>query len=204
MKKYIWLIAILLLLIVAGFILKLTYNFVIQSRVNIEKALALLTEEFTPIKMKLSLSDEQINFQLKFYDQQNNNIAAYNDSITGNRLFVDFYIVKIEGKNLFFPYLVYSDIVPPSMGKKIYESYEKNFDGILFPGIYSSDNMDDNFMNFILQVWKAIKSGNIDFFSTQYHGNAVHLLNDIDRIDPNSVYSFICHTEKGGIEIVQQ
>ena len=62
MKKYIWLIAILLLLIVAGFILKLTYNFVIQSRVNIEKALALLTEEFTPIKMKLSLSDEQINF----------------------------------------------------------------------------------------------------------------------------------------------
>ncbi len=44
MKKYFWLIAIVILLILAVIILKLTYNFVVQTKVNVEKALNILKE----------------------------------------------------------------------------------------------------------------------------------------------------------------
>ena len=64
--------------------------------------------------------------------------------------------------------------------------------------------MNENYLNFISSIWKAIKSGDISFFSSNYNGNALHLLNNINEIDPNAVYEFVCHTSKGGIEIVKR
>jgi len=203
MKKYFWLIAIVILFILAAFILKITYNFVIRSRVNVEKAISILKNEFIPLKMKIFISENIIKYQLKFYDQMGINVAAINDSISGNQLLIDFYVIKIKDNNLFFPYLIYSNEIPPVMGKKIFEVYEKNYDGILFPEIYASDDMNENYLYFISSIWQAIKSGNITFFSSNYNGNALHLLSNISEIDPNAVYEFVCHTAKGGIEIVK-
>lgn len=203
MKKYFWLIAIVILFIIAAFILKITYNFVIHSRVNVEKAISILKNEFIPLKMKIFISENTINYQLKFYDQMGTNVAAINDSISGNQLFIDFYVIKIKDNNLFFPYLIYSNEIPPVMGKKIFEVYEKNYDGILFPEIYAADDMNENYLYFISSIWQAIKTGNITFFSSNYNGNALHLLSNISEIDPNAVYEFVCHTAKGGIEIVK-
>lgn len=203
MKKYFWLIAIVILFIIAAFFLKITYNFIIHSRVNIEKALSILKNEFIPLKMKISQIDTGIAYQLKFYDQAGTNIAAFSGEMSGNQLFVDFYVIKIKENFIFFPYLIYSNEIPPIMGKKIHEIYEKNYDGILFPEIYASEDMNENYLKFISSIWKALKNGDITFFSTNYNGNALHLLNNISEIDPNTVYEFICHTAKGGIEIVK-
>ncbi len=203
MKRYFWLIAILILFIVAGFVLKLTYNFVIHSKVNTEKALAILKSEFIPLKMKISLTDQVISYQLKFYDQIGSNVAAFSGQINGNQLFIDFYVIKMKDNYLFFPNLLYSNLMPPSMGQKLNSIYEKNYEGIIFPEIYSSDSMDENYLNFISSIWKAIKSGDISYFSTNYSGNALHLLSSLVDIDPNAIYEFVCHTAKGGIEIVK-
>jgi len=204
MKKYLWLIAIIILFIIAGFILKITYNFVVQSRVNVEKAISILKDEFVPLKMKIFIDGNNISYQLKFYDLMGTNVAALNNEISGNQLFIDFYVIKIKDNFLFFPYLIYSNEIPPVMGKKIFDIYEKNYDGILFPEIYASENMNENYLKFISSIWQAIKSGNITFFSSNYNGNALHLLSNISEIDPNSVYEFVCHTSKGGIEIVKR
>ncbi|MCR4422248.1 MAG: hypothetical protein NUV32_07255 [Exilispira sp.] len=204
MKKYLWLIAIIILFIIAGFILKITYNFVVQSRVNVEKAISILKDEFVPLKMKIFIDGNKISYQLKFYDLMGTNVAALNNEISGNQLFIDFYVINIKDNFLFFPYLIYSNEIPPVMGKKIFDIYEKNYDGILFPEIYASENMNENYLKFISSIWQAIKSGNITFFSSNYNGNALHLLSNISEIDPNSVYEFVCHTSKGGIEIVKR
>lgn len=205
MKKYFWLIAIVILFILAIFILKITYNFVVQSKINLEKAIAILKDEFIPLKMKLFKTDNNtIVYQLKFYDQMGSNIAALSGEITGNQLFIDFYVIDIKDHYLFFPYLIYSNQIPPVMGKKIFDAYEKNYDGILFPEIYSSENMNENYLKFISSIWSAMKRGDITFFSSNYNGNALHLLNNISDLDPNAVYEFVCHTSKGGIEIVKR
>ena len=203
MKKYLWLIAIIILFVIAAFILKLTYNFVVQSKVNAEKAIAILKAEFIPLKMKLYISDSTISYQLKFYDLEASNVAAVSGEISGNQLFIDFYVINIKDSYLFFPHLIYSNIIPPSMGKKLSEIYEKNYDGIMFPEIYSSESMNENYLKFISSIWKAIKSGDISYFSSNYSGNALHLLSNISEIDRNAVYEFVCHTSKGGIEIVK-
>jgi hypothetical protein len=204
MKKYLWLIAIIILFIIAGFILKITYNFVVQSRVNVEKAITILKNEFVPLKMKVLIDEVKISYQLKFYDLMGTNVAAFNNEISGNQLFIDFYVINIKDNFLFFPYLIYSNEIPPVMGKKIFDVYEKNYDGILFPEIYAAENMNENYLKFISSIWQAIKSGNITFFSSNYNGNALHLLSNISEIDPNAVYEFVCHTSKGGIEIVKR
>jgi len=204
MKKYLWLIAIIILFIIAGFILKITYNFVVQSRVNVEKAITILKNEFVPLKMKVLIDEGKISYQLKFYDLMGTNVAAFNNEISGNQLFIDFYVINIKDNFLFFPYLIYSNEIPPVMGKKIFDVYEKNYDSILFPEIYAAENMNENYLKFISSIWQAIKSGNITFFSSNYNGNALHLLSNISEIDPNAVYEFVCHTSKGGIEIVKR
>ncbi|MFN3411703.1 MAG: hypothetical protein ACK4YF_06070 [Exilispira sp.] len=204
MKKYFWLIAIIILFIIAIFVLKITYNFIVQSKINAEKAISILKSEFKPLKMKISIQEDTIFYQLKFYDQMGSNIAAFSGQISGNQLFIDFYVINIKDNYIFFPYLLYSNIIPPVMGKKIYEIYEKNYDGILFPEIYSSENMNENYLRFISSIWIAIKKGDITFFNSNYSGNALHLLSNISEIDPNAVYEFVCHTAKGGIEIVKR
>ncbi len=154
--------------------------------------------------MKLSILNSSITYQLKFYDLIGSTVAAVSGEITGNQLFIDFYVIKIKNSYLFFPHLIYSNAIPPAMGRKLLIFYEKNYDGIMFPEIYSSDNMNENYLKFINSIWKAIKSGDISYFSNYYHGNALHLLSNITEIDPNAVYEFLCHTAKGGIEIVKR
>lgn len=158
-----------------------------------------LKSEINPLVIKIEkIENGVIYFMAKFLDLDGNVVYFLQDSIVGQYLFVDFIVYK-EGSNyFFFPYLIFSDIVPSDYGKDITKGYIK--DG--FPEIYRKIGMDNSYVEKIKMIFsKAFNKENFKEGSKSF-GNALHIVKKVETINFSSYLYYICYVKKGGIEVV--
>ncbi|MCX8059196.1 MAG: hypothetical protein N3A58_07260 [Spirochaetes bacterium] len=158
-----------------------------------------LKSEINPLVIKIEkIENGNVFFIAKFLDIDGNVVYFLQDSIVGQYLFVDFLVYK-EGSNyFFFPYLVFSDVVPSDYGKDLTKAYLK--DG--FPEIYRKKNMDEFYINKLIEIYsKAFNRANFKEGSKSF-GNALHIIKKVESIDFSSYIYYICNIKKGGIEVI--
>ena len=202
MKKYIWLIAIIIIFIVFGYSIKYFYNYVLEKKEIMEKSIEELKQTITPIKLKIiDKKQNRLYFILKFYDLDNNSVGIFTDSIYGDYLFIDFKVLKIQDRYLFFPVTIFSDKIPSYLGIDLTNHYETDN----YPKIYLGENISENFRNLLKYSWLYITNRPVNKEKIDFEfGNALHTIKKIEKIDKETIYSYVCHTKKGGIEIIEK
>lgn len=194
-------ILIILIVIYIGSMLYNKYN--LKNQKIILNSINELKKEYIPVKLKFNkFENNKITFTLNFYDLDNNKIGTYKGIIEGQILFLDFKILKIKNSYLFFPDTIFSDTIAPYIGTNITYYYTKDN----FPMIYFSKINTKNFNLLIKNVWDYI---NCNFNKTDKsssilyeYGNTIHLIEKIEKINLDTIYYYVCHPKKGGIEIV--
>jgi|YNPMSStandDraft_1061717.scaffolds.fasta_scaffold00005_78 hypothetical protein len=190
---------IIFILVVTFIILFFLDEILLNINLFYEKKIIEIKSQFTPIVIKINnIENGQINYTCKFYDLDGNVIYFIEDEIVGQYFFVDFIVYKKDDNYFFFPYRIFSDVVPPDYGKDITKAYLK--DG--FPEIYKKKDMDKNYVNKIKDIYKnAINNKNFKEGYKSY-GNAIHVIKKVENLNLSSYFYYICFTKKGGIELV--
>jgi hypothetical protein len=162
-------------------------------------------ENNVPIRYKiLGKKDGKLIVSVKFYDLDGKEIGKPKRyELRGNTVSFDFYVVKFDSTYLAFPKKIFTDMIKPIDGIKLYSAYEENG----YPMIYSSSSkkLNRNFKSGIKDLYQKLKSGDLKDIKNvfgnmvQLHPSAADSNNTIDK----NVYKIIVHT-KGGIEIQQE
>ncbi len=158
-----------------------------------------LKKETIPIRFKiLSRTPEFIHVGLKLYDADGAEIKYSELKMPGRELSFDFYIVQANGKQIAFPYKIFTDQIAPKNGTLLIPMYDK--DG--FPLILHHQQIDASTTIALTDLFAEIKSGEIHNRKKQF-GSLVHDLDGVRLFEEGVVYKIIIHS-KGGIEIVAE
>lgn len=202
--KILKLILILSIILILFYIGMIVYdNYLVSSQKIVLESIKELKSEIIPVKIKFeSFENNRIKYIINFYDLDTKKIGTYKGSINGQILFLDFKVLKVGSFFLFFPIQVFSDTIAPYAGTDITYFYTKNN----FPMIYYSNNNSKEFNTLIDSAWKFVNSENQDSnhdFTFNF-GNAIHLIQKIEKINLDTIYYYVCHIKKGGIEIIEK
>ena len=193
-------ILVLVILLIAVFLGQdIILGFLKKSNIDMGKKIVELKEEIIPLKIKItSIENDVIYYTMRFYDTEDTLVKTVEDSITGQYLFIDFIIIKGKDGYLFFPNIVYSDIIPSAIGKDLIHLYNEGG----FPLIYLKSKMDKNYIDYIKKGFAYSLDADLQKDGVHGFGNSLHLIGGIQKIHLNYYYFYTCHTKKGGVEVI--
>ncbi|MCF6185389.1 MAG: hypothetical protein L3J56_12365 [Bacteroidales bacterium] len=190
------------LLILSGIIILLLSSCIKEQKKQIKKLednISLLKEENTPIRFKIiEKTNDSISLLVKFYNADKKEINSFKQTLSGQELSIDFYMVPVKNRFVAFPSKIFTDRVPADEGISLYEYY--NEDG--YPAIFYTKNMDTDLYNGLKDIYQKVKTGQVDSLSDHF-GNMVHDIQKVKSFLSENVYSIVTHT-KGGIEIIEE
>ena len=185
---------------------------------ELEDMVATLEEETIPLKFKiLDKNDGKITVMIKFLDLNGEIAKEETLELTGEELFFDSQIIKLERKDqknkteeqyMFFPFKIYTDEVAPENGIELCSLYDEND----FPAIYKgfdallpevNEKLVLAYSEMIIQTFAYIRAGEFEKLSNQY-GSAVHDMEGISEFKKGYLYSVVCHPHTGAVEIMRE
>jgi len=219
MKKH----SLFFILILIFFVLNFSSCSLIQKRqkkkiTNLEEMISELQSETIPLKFKVQKnSNNEIELIIFFLDLNGNIIRQEPITIQGKELHFDFQVIELHNNTkakkseqiiskqyLFYPYKIYTDIIPPIDGIKLCPYYQENG----FPAIYKGfeSYLSDKNMKFknayeqkMTQTFEYVLNEDLENLTNQF-GNAVHDMKEISSFKKGYTYSLVCKTHTGSIE----
>jgi len=194
---------LIIILILAGLLLVFgIFYFITQIQENkiskLESKIDLLKEETIPLRFKiLKKENGYINFALKLYDSDDNEIIRKEFQLKGTQLSFDFVVLPVNDKYLAFPYKIFTDEIAPENGELLYDLYDKNG----FPQIYNTANIDKDVYASLTSIFELLKTNNTDELDGIF-GSMVQDVKKYNEFTEYQIYKVVIHT-KGGIEIIE-
>ncbi|MEN8120773.1 MAG: hypothetical protein ABFS35_10520 [Bacteroidota bacterium] len=166
---------------------------------QLEENIALLKEESIPLRFKiLEKANDSISLVVKFYNADNKEINKIEQTLHGEELSFDFYVVPVKDRYVAFPSKIFTDKMAANDGMILYEYYNKEG----YPAIFNSSEINPELYEGLKDVYLKVKSGQLDSLN-EHFGNMVHDIKEFKSFLPENVYSIVTHT-KGGIEIIEE
>lgn len=170
----------------------------IEKIAQLEDQIRLLETEIMPMKFKIKdKNPEELDVIIQFYDVNRNKIGEkQNIKIKGSELHFDFQVRKINSQYLIFPYAVFSDLIAPEEGLKIYSAYNKSD----FPEIYNGMTTDAS----VNKILKELYQSSVNDLQTSKNCSkvSVHDLSGHKSFKKNIEYKVIFHPGTGAVEIL--
>ncbi len=149
-----WIVLFLFLVLIIGFGVFVINKNLASRKLDLENSLAFLKSEYTFAQIGiLSKNPGAIRFNLEFLDIDGSVVTDVNFELEGSDVFIESKVVMIDSektnKALVFPYNVYTDTLPPRLGKPLSALYTVNG----FPEIYKADKTDASYENAVRYLY---------------------------------------------------
>lgn len=166
----------------------------------LEKNITELKEEYIPVRFVKTTKKNKIYVNVSFYNKEDKKIGTKKITFQhGNEIFFDFKTVTINSNvTIFFPYMIFTDMIAPENGEKLYDEYSKSTDQ---QKLYNFE--DKEVLNLVNEYFRKIIN-NEAFDTDTVKGSGVHDLAGIRSFVDGKTYEIVCHNKTGGIEIVEE
>jgi hypothetical protein len=169
--------------------------------VKLEQKIHFLKEVTTPIRFMILEKDTgNINFVIKFLDQDNTEFNKDTISIRGQELSFDFYVVPVKDTldrevKVAFPYKIFTNKIAPENGISLFKYYDDEG----FPQVFFSKSGDEDYIRLMSELFTKVKNKDTEEIKGIF-GSMVQDIRYQNEFMPGKAYEIIVHT-KGGIEI---
>lgn len=203
MKKSVSVLVVIMLLVGLVAISCVGANWILKYQrakiANLSEQIISLKEEICFTKFKiLDRKENSMKVDIRFYDFEEHLVASTVIPLAGNRLFLDFSVIKTdENSYLFFPIKVFSDQISAEEGIDLLELYNHNG----YPAIYNKWKLKAEQQRYLCDLYEQLRLGKK--INTEFFGSALHDLASVADFQEGVVYEVVCHPHQGGVEVIR-
>lgn len=150
------------------------------------------------VNLRFSITEraqEGLSARIKLYTADGKEIGVLEDSWPGERLFIDFILVKMGSGYLSFPYRVFTDAIPAAEGRDLTVFYDKAG----FPAVFDQAGLSRSARAGLQALFLKVKAGE---YPPSSFGNALHEIGGISEFNTGLVYRAVARLS-GGMEIME-